>query len=587
MKNLEADHPFEVLNIGQYLALLWHWAWLIALVALISGGMAFFISRSMTPIYQAKTTVMVNELTSSQTTDLSSIQLSMQLSQTYSQMMTKQPILDEVAKRLGLGKIDPKDVNAQAATNMQLINITAESPDPIQAAQIANMVVTVFSEQAQSLRKDRFDALKKNLQAQITETEGLLYAANAQLKTATVEANIEIIRSKIANYQQTYNSLLQSYNLISLNEAETSSNLIQIEPATLPEDPIRPKTLQNVAIATIVGLALAAGTIYIIGLSDRTLKTAEEITQLLGLPVLGMIPHHKINDGIPITEEQPRSPVSEAFRTLRTNLQFTGVGSDQPVRTILVTSTNVDEGKSTVMVNLGVVLAQNGQKVSLVDADLRRPSVHNLLNLINLRGLSQAFLQSKPQASLDNIVQSTRVKNLSAVTSGALPPNPVELLGSKKMGDILDELKMSSEVILIDTPPALAVSDAVVLMPLVQGVLLVMKPGSTRSLAARQLIEQLHRVGANILGVVVNEVKMRQLHHNYYYYQARENKPIPAVRPAVEKRLEDFVAQGEEKITKKEAERISSVIQPQEIKPRRGRKPRQIKVTNEEEEQKS
>lgn len=577
MKNPEADHPFEVLNIGEYLALLWHWAWLIALVVILSGGIAFFVSRSMTPVYQAKTTVMVNELTSSQTTDLSSIQLSMQLSQTYAQMMTKQPILDEVASRLGLDKIDPKDVNAQSSTNMQLINITAESTDPVRAAQIANMVVSVFSEQAQSLRKDRFDALKKNLQAQITETEGLLYAANAQLKTATVEANIEIIKSKIANYQQTYNSLLQSYNLVSMNETETSSNLIQIEPATLPEDPIRPKTLQNVAIAIIVGLALAAGTVYVIGVSDRTFKTPEEVTRVLGLPVLGLIPHYKINHGIPITEEQPRSPVSEAFRTLRTNLQFTGVGSDQSMKTILVTSTNVDEGKSTVMVNLGVVLAQNGQKVSLVDADLRRPSVHSLLNLVNLRGLSQAFLQIKPQKLLDNIIQSTRVKNLSAVTSGVLPPNPVELLGSKKMGEILDSLKTNSEIILIDTPPALAVSDAVVLLPMVQGVLLVMKPGRTRSLAARQLVEQLQRIGANILGVVVNQVKTRQLHHNYYYYQAREVKPAAAIRTGVEERLEDFVTQAKEKVVSEEATGVDSKPQKEEARPRRGRKPRSSK----------
>jgi non-specific protein-tyrosine kinase len=207
---------------------------------------------------------------------------------------------------------------------------------------------------------------------------------------------------------------------------------------------------------------------------------------------------------------------------LRTNIQFASV--DIPLRTLLITSPSPQDGKSTVAVNLGASLAQSGYKVGLVDADLRRPQIHKRLALSNREGISGMFVQD--QIVLNGALRETSVENLYALTSGALPPNPAELLGSDKMSEILQKVGEKTDIILLDTPPVMAVTDSAVLAPQVDGVLLVVKPGSTKLAACRQAIDQLQRVGANILGVVLNDVEMNRSRYRYYrgYYYTYYDK---------------------------------------------------------------
>ncbi len=505
MADLATDDRSEAFDLGQYLTLLWHWAWLVALAVILAGGMAFAVSKILKPVYQAKTTVMVNELPSTASADYGSIQLNLQLAQTYSQMMTKSPILDEVSKRLGLGNLDPNDITAQSESNIQLINIIVEAPDPKQAALIANTLVAVFREQAQSLRTERFEGIKNGLQSQITETEGLLQSANAQLSSATLQADIDLIQTKINNYQQTYTNLLQNYEQVSLTEAESVSSLVQIEPANPPNKPVRPNMLEYIAIAAMVGFVLAAGMVYLIGITDTTLKTPKEFTRTLDLSVLGIISHYKSPHGEPIIVSKPQSPVSEAFRALRTSIMFTSAETPKPFHSILVISPLAGEGKTTITVNLGMAIAQNGQSVCLIDANLRQPGIHNLLHIPNILGLSQVLASVDPDLSIEKTVQYTKFLNLRVVTSGKIPLNPSEMLGSSKMKEILQDIKTGNSIVLIDTPPALTVTDAAVLLPFVDGVLLVMTAGSIQAELADQLVKNLQRMGANILGIVIND----------------------------------------------------------------------------------
>jgi non-specific protein-tyrosine kinase len=164
---------------------------------------------------------------------------------------------------------------------------------------------------------------------------------------------------------------------------------------------------------------------------------------------------------------------------------------------------------------LGVVLAQSGRKVIILDADLRRPKVHKIIRLANRRGLSDLFVQN--QVYLDGAVQKTEVQNYYALTSGSLPPNPSELLGSGKMVDIIHQLEDQADLVVIDTPPLLAVTDACVLAPRVDGVLLIIKPGVTKLAACKQAVEQLRHVGAKILGVVLNEIEIKRSRYYYHY----------------------------------------------------------------------
>jgi capsular exopolysaccharide synthesis family protein len=216
-----------------------------------------------------------------------------------------------------------------------------------------------------------------------------------------------------------------------------------------------------------------------------------------------------------ITVADPRSPVSEAYRTLRTNLDFSSL--DKPIKTMLVTSAGPEEGKSTVLANLAVTTAQTGRKVILVDCDLRRPSLHNIFGLKNDRGLTTMVVNDAAMESPP--LQDTDVQGLQLVSSGPLPPNPSELLGSRRMEEIIAALLERADVVLFDAPPVVAVTDAAVLSTKVDGVLLVINAGGTKRDYARAATARLEKVNANLLGAVLNNVKFDVSLHRYYAAQ--------------------------------------------------------------------
>lgn len=198
-----------------------------------------------------------------------------------------------------------------------------------------------------------------------------------------------------------------------------------------------------------------------------------------------------------VTLSQPQSPAAEAFRQLRTSVQFYSV--DKPLQTVMVTSTTPDEGKSSVVANLAVTLAQAGRKVVLVDCDLRRPTLHTLFEVDNAAGLTTTLLDPAGTPAL----VATGVENLQLLPSGPVPPNPSELLASPKMTALLERLRADAEYVLFDAPPVVAVTDAAVLAPAVDGVLLVLKSGKSKRDMAQRAKEQLEKVNAHILGVVL------------------------------------------------------------------------------------
>jgi succinoglycan biosynthesis transport protein ExoP len=385
--------------------------------------------------------------------------------------------------------------------------------------------VTEFSSQNQEEQASRYAASKDTLSGQLTQLDQQIQSISDRLAglpdTTANQAERDQLQANLAQYRQTYASLLQSYEQVRLAEAQSTSSVIQKEPAIAPTVPVRPTTLKNTLLAAVVGLMLAVGLVFLIEALDDTLKSPQEIEALFGLPVIGFIAHFVQENNELVAEKQPRAPVSEAFRALRTNLQFSSV--DRPLRSLLVTSPSPMEGKSTIAANLAVVMAQGGHYVALADTDLRRPRVHKLFDLANQGGISSLFIpsvaRSGDKVQLNGHLQQTAVSNLRAITSGSLPPNPSELLASERMGAILETVEEQAEMVVFDSPPVLAVTDAAVLAPRVDGVLLVVKPGVTKLAACRQSIEQLQRVGANLLGVVFNDVEVRRLNYSYQYYQ--------------------------------------------------------------------
>jgi capsular exopolysaccharide synthesis family protein len=213
-----------------------------------------------------------------------------------------------------------------------------------------------------------------------------------------------------------------------------------------------------------------------------------------------------------ITVSEPRSPISEAYRTLRTNLDFASL--DQALKTLVVTSAGVGEGKSTTLANLAVASAQTGRKVILVDADLRRPTMHQFFDLSNEAGLTTAIMDE--EAMVAPPLQDSGIEGLLVLTSGPQPPNPAELVGSKRMSDLIAKLAERADQVFFDAPPVVAVTDAAVLATKVDGVLLVMSAGKTRREHARSAVHRLEQINARLVGTVLTNVQSGAEFQGYY-----------------------------------------------------------------------
>lgn len=507
------------IDLRQYIALFLQWWWLIALATLLAGAVAFLVSRQMAPVYQASTTVLINEAPSiSKTTDYTSIMTSERLAKTYSEMMVKRPVLESVIARLGLPMTfeDLKGaITVSPVRDTQLVSIQVESTNPNLAAAIANAVVVVFSDQIQDTQTSRFAASKESLQTQIADMEARIAETRGLLTQAKDSAEIDRLETRLSQYEAIYSNLTLSYEQVRLAEAQTLSNVVQVEQAVVPTSPVRPKTMQNTLLAAVVGAMLAVGGIFAYDALDDTVKNPEEVTKSLRLPILGVISHYEEADDeeVLITRAEPRSPVSESFRALRTNVQYASV--DHPLRTLLVTSPAPGDGKTTIATNLAVVLAQSGRRVAVLDADLHRPRVHSVFRAETQPGLSALFVQ--PEIHLNGSLQPTVQDGLRVVAAGMIPPNPSELLGSNKMREIMAAVLEQSDMVILDTPPVLSVNDSVVLAPTVDGVLLVIRPGETKMTALKQAVEQLRYVGANLIGIVLNKANTKKGRYGYYY----------------------------------------------------------------------
>lgn len=221
----------------------------------------------------------------------------------------------------------------------------------------------------------------------------------------------------------------------------------------------------------------------------------------------------------------PKSPIAEAYRTLRTNLSFAAM--DKSYRSILVTSVSPQDGKSTNAANLAVVLAQDGNKVILIDCDLRKPVLHKIFQLENKQGLTNCLLQ---KIEVEQLAHTGMVDNLTILTSGPIPPNPAEILGSDRIKSLLPALKEKFDYVIIDAPPIMAVTDASIISAQVDGVLMVVNYGVTRNDLAREAQEQIKKANANLIGVILNKVKMDDHGYQYYYYYSNESSSSSSIR---------------------------------------------------------
>jgi len=496
-------------DLRRQLAIVRAWFPFLAACVVIAGGAAFLFSNMLPKVYEANATLIVGQSLSTVSPDYNQLLVSQRLSTTYASVATKRPNLEAVITKLGLDETADqvaRSVHADASLESTLLTISAQDADPARAAAIANALAeqliaaspAVAGQQADIQKSVVADFKATQDQIEATQTEGQTLSALRD-RTAAQDAQLQVLEARLVTLRST------SATLLSFTSGNASNLLTVVEPAVPPTSPASPRVLLNVLLAAMLGLFAGVVVIVVKERLDDTVKTPEDALESAGLPILGVIMRMSGDRGRSEIYRlaavlYPRSAATESYRTLRANIEFASV--DEPMTTLLVTSSVRREGKTVTAANLAVVFAQAGRRVLLVDADLRKPGVHLLFDLPNSHGLTDLLRSDK--VDLHAVEQASEQDNLRILTTGPLPPNPAELLGSQRMRAILERLKAAHDLVIFDSPPLQVVTDSAILSSFVDGTLFVIGAGGGRRATVRLGRESLDRAGAHVLGAVLN-----------------------------------------------------------------------------------
>jgi capsular exopolysaccharide synthesis family protein len=380
-------------------------------------------------------------------------------------------------------------------------------------AEINRIIIGIRNEYESSLRRenllrDAFEAQKKRVM---------------EMKERAIQYNI--LKREADTNKELYGGLLQRMKEAGVSAGIMASNIQVVDKAELPTQPHKPNKRLNLILAAIVGLFLGVGLAFFFEYLDNTVKTPEDVEQLIRLPSFGMVPeisnHRKrqLERGASfpvelITYGQPKSMLSEAYRNIRTSILLSFSG--RPPRRIAITSANPAEGKTTTAINTAIALSQTGASVILVDTDLRKPRIHKIFDTDNGVGLSN-FLSGN--ATIEAIIKETEIPNLSYIPSGPIPPNPSELIGSQVFKCMIESLEEQFDHIVFDSPPVLGFADSIILSTIVDGMILVAAGGKTPRETLQRAKGLILQTSAKILGVVINRVNVERSEYGYYYYR--------------------------------------------------------------------
>ncbi|MBW7884355.1 MAG: polysaccharide biosynthesis tyrosine autokinase [Caldilineaceae bacterium] len=502
----------------KYLRPLKRWWWLIVLAGMVAGvsSMAYGLSRPL--LYRSTATLMIGSAIQDPNPDNTQFFLAQALARTYADIARRDSVRGAVMQALEMDWLPSYSVTARTDSQLLEVAVVDVDPDRAQAvaAELVNQLFRLSPAGRESNQREFFvqEQLQK-LETTILDTEEEIVRRGEELAQALSARDIRDIEDDIRALENKITSLQANYAALLSNTGRGAINTVNvIDPPVVPTQPVSGDLWVTAALAALIGALLGTAAAYLLEFIDDRIKTVENVHDMTDLPTLGTIPAianvaAKQRGLVMIADQQDIS--AEAFRVLRTNLLFASV--DHPLHVLQIASPSPNEGKSLVASNVATAFAQTGKRVVLVDADLRRPSVHRLFGLVNNVGVTSALVGGLE--TVESTLQKTTVPNLLVMTSGPLPPNPSELLSSQRMQELLARLKGLCDLVVLDSPPVTLVSDTAVLAGSVDGVLLVFRAVETRRDAARNAVRALQQVHAHLLGVALNFVSGDS--HGYFY----------------------------------------------------------------------
>ncbi len=527
LRSIRSPHPEPAPDLQEALAIVWRHKWWILAIALLTLGVALFVSSRQTPIYESDVRILVTpvENVGTDSAGLSSSNLSSPNLATESELVSSVAVAQIVATNLNISG-PPRylldNLSVDNPTDTEILQIAYRDPGPQQAQRISmgfadaylqfreETATATILKSAEAIQ-DEIAVLTRQLQTMDRRLQGM---SATDPNRSSLEAQASLVRSNILERQ-----LAQA----GLPREVTVGRIIQ--PAALPSSPVSPNHVVNGTFGLFAGLGIGIGLAFLRDRLSERLRSSEAIEAYLEAPVLGAIPRvpawRRRKEVFVVSAVQWRSPAAEAYRILRTNVL--SAASAFGVKSIVITSAYSGEGKSATAANLGVVLARAGKHVTLVSADLRRPRLHEFFNRDGHIGLIDVLAG---QTTLDQALQEvtwpthgfdTSSASLRLLPSGSVADDPGELLTSNTMARLLAEIETLSDIVLIDVPPVLPVTDALVVAEVTKNVLLVIGPKASTRPAITAARQQLDRVGARILGGVLNgsDPSMSQVYDSY------------------------------------------------------------------------
>jgi capsular exopolysaccharide synthesis family protein len=394
-----------------------------------------------------------------------------------------------------------------------------------------NVSLQDASRQLQTELAKAIEAIRNDYQSALAE-ERTLAAALEEQKAAAMDLNRKsvgytVLEREADSNRKVFETLLQREKELQVMANSRGNNVRMTDHAEKPAAPFTPRPRRDLLLAIVAGLALSLGLVFLLDYLDDTVKTPDDLTDKLKIPLLGLAPKVTGGGELMLSQKVPHE-FGEAFRSLRTSLNFSS--GPEPTRCVMVTSAQPLDGKTTTACNLALAIAIGGARVLLIDADMRRSGVHRMLKIENGTGLSHVLTG---QAPMGDALVALETPKMWAMTAGVSPPNPSELLGSDQMRTLLDEAKNGRfDWVIIDSPPVLPVTDAVVLSPLVSGIVFVVGSEMTRRPQAARALEILTASGCRLLGAVLNRVDLKRNRYYYSRYYGYKNRNYYFTSPA-------------------------------------------------------